>query len=190
MKRILTVIILIVLISITTLSVNIAGIDVKENIIIANNKLVLNGAGIRKKFFFKLYVGSLYLFKKNTDPKSIINKDENMVIELNITSQLITSGKIREAIEEGFATVETEKLKLIEDRLKKFVTVFEDEKVKKGDIFTFNYVDKKIETYKNKKHVLTTEGKDFKEALFGIWLGDRAIDKDLKIKMLGDIRKK
>jgi hypothetical protein len=188
MKRILTGITLIILINISTMAVDIAKVDIKENFIIANKKMVLNGAGIRKKFFFKLYVGSLYLPKTNTDAKAIVDGNENMTIELDIISKLITSGKIREALEEGFATVETEKLKLIKNKLKIFVSIFEDEKVKRGDIFTFNYIDGKIETYKNKKHVLTTEGKDFKEALFGIWLGDRAIDKDLKAEMLGNIR--
>lgn len=108
-----------------------------------------------------------------------------MTVELDIVSKLITSGKIKEALEEGFSTVETKKMELIKEKLKIFTGIFEDEKVKRGDIFAFNYIDGKIETYKNKKHILTTEGQDFKEALFGIWLGDRAIDKVLKAEMLG-----
>jgi len=187
MKRILTVVILLILMSIFTMAIDIAGVDIKENFVITNKKMVLNGSGVRKKLFFKLYVGSLYLPKKNIDPRAIVDGDENMTIKLDIVSTFITSTKIKEALEEGFATVETEKLNKIKDRLKKFVSIFQDEKVKRGDIFTFNYIDGKIETYKNKKHVLTTEGKDFKEALFGIWLGDRAIDKKLKIDMLGQI---
>ncbi len=178
-------VILAILISISTMAVNIAGVDIKENFVIADKKIMLNGAGIRKKFFFKLYVGSLYLPEKTTDAEAIVKGNKNMTIELNIISKLITSGKIKEALEEGFATVETEKMELIKDKLEIFIGIFEDEKVKKGDIFTFNYIDGKIETYKNKKHVLTTEGQDFKEALFGIWLGDRAIDKQLKRNMLG-----
>ncbi|MEI6855926.1 chalcone isomerase family protein [Psychrilyobacter sp.] len=185
MGRNLMAVILAILISISTMAVNIAGVDIKENFVIADKKIMLNGAGIRKKFFFKLYVGSLYLPEKTTDAEAIVKGNKNMTIELNIISKLITSGKIKEALEEGFATVETEKMELIKDKLEIFIGIFEDEKVKKGDIFTFNYIDGKIETYKNKKHVLTTEGQDFKEALFGIWLGDRAIDKQLKRNMLG-----
>jgi len=185
MRRKFTTLILIILISISAMAVEIAGVNVKENLVVANKKMVLNGVGVRKKLFFKLYVGSLYLPEKTMDPMAIVEGNENMIIELNIISKLITSAKLKEALEEGFATVEPDKMELIKDKLKTFTGIFEDGEVKNGDIFTFNYIDGNIETYKNGKHLLTTEGQDFKEALFGIWLGDRAIDKGLKKEMLG-----
>jgi len=37
----------------------IAGVTVPETVSIADRTLVLNGAGIRKKFFVKVYVGAL-----------------------------------------------------------------------------------------------------------------------------------
>lgn len=185
MGRNFITVILAILMSISVMAVNIAGIDVKENFITADKKMILNGAGIRKKLFFKLYVGSLYLPEKSRDAAAIVEGNENMAIELNIISKLITSSKLKEALEEGFSTVESEKLELIKDRLKIFTGIFEGGKVKSGDVFTFNYIDGKVETYKNGEHILTTEGQDFKEALFGIWLGERAIDKGLKAEMLG-----
>lgn len=185
MKRNLIIVILTALMSVSAMAVNIAGIDIKENFIAADKKMILNGAGIRKKLFFKLYVGSLYLPEKTMDAVAVVKGKENMTIELNITSRLITSGKLKQALEEGFSTVETEKMELIKDKLEIFTRIFQDGEVERGDVFTFNYIDEKIETYKNGEHLLTTEGQDFKEALFGIWLGDRAIDKNLKTEMLG-----
>ena len=44
----------------------IAGVDVPQSATIENKVLVLNGAGIRKKLFIKVYVGSLYLTVKQT----------------------------------------------------------------------------------------------------------------------------
>jgi len=186
MGRIFITVILAILMSISTMAVNIAGIDVKENFIAADKKMILNGAGIRKKLFFKLYVGSLYLPEKTMDAVAIVEGNENMIIELNIISKLITSSKLKEAVEEGFSTVKPEKMELIKERLEIFTDIFEGGKVKSGDVFTFNYIDGKVETYKNGEHILTTEGQDFKEALFGIWLGERAIDKNLKAEMLGE----
>ncbi|MGB6128779.1 MAG: chalcone isomerase family protein [Psychrilyobacter sp.] len=186
MRRKITALILGILISISAMAVNIAGVNVKENLVIANKKMVLNGVGVRKKLFFKLYVGSLYLPTKTMDAVAIIKGNENMTIELNIISKLITSAKLKEALEEGFSTVELDKMELIKDKLKTFTGIFEDGEVKNGDVFNFNYIDGNVKTYKNGKHLLTTEGQDFKEALFGIWLGDRAIDKDLKTEMLGN----
>lgn len=185
MGRSLITVILGIFMGVSVMAINIAEVDVKENFIAADKKMVLNGAGIRKKLFFKLYVGSLYLPEKTRDAVAIVEGRENMTIELNIISKLITSAKLKEALEEGFATVEPEKMELIKDRVKIFTGIFEGGKVKNGDIFTFNYISGNVETYKNGEHILTTEGQDFKEALFGIWLGERAIDKGLKAEMLG-----
>jgi len=185
MRRNLMMVILAALMNVSAMAVDIAGVDVKETLVVANKKMILNGAGIRKKFFFKLYVGSLYLPEKTMDAEAIVDGNENMTIELNIISKLITSAKLKEALEEGFATVEDKRMKLIKEKLKNFTGIFENGEVKNGDVFTFNYIDGNIETYKNEKHLLTTEGYEFKKALFGIWLGDRAIDKDLKAEMLG-----
>jgi len=185
MRRNLIMVIVAALMSVFAMAVDIAGVEVKENFVVADKKMILNGAGIRKKLFFKLYVGSLYLPEKTMDAVAIVMGKENMTIELNITSRLITSGKLKQALEEGFSTVEAEKMEQIKDKLEIFTRIFQDGEVERGDIFTFNYIDGKIETYKNGEHLLTTEGQDFKEALFGIWLGDRAIDKDLKTEMLG-----
>src|SRR3569832_1777838 len=64
--------------------------------------LVLNGAGIRKKVIFKLYVAGLYLKEKTKDASEIINGDKPMLMRLTITSKLISSDNMSEAIEEGF----------------------------------------------------------------------------------------
>ena len=184
MGRSLTTVIVAILMSVSAMAVNIAGVEVKENIVIAEKKMVLNGAGIRNKFFFKLYIGSLYLPERTMDAKAIVKGKENMTIELNIVSKLITSGKLKEALDEGFATVEPEKMKLIKNKIETFTRVFE-EKIVKGDVFTFNYADGGVKTYKNGRYLITVEGQDFKEALFGIWLGKRAIDEQLKKNMLG-----
>ena len=43
--------------------------------------------------------------------------------------------------------------------------------------------------YKNKEKrgVISDSNKNFKKALFGIWLGDKPADKKLKMKLLGKI---
>ena len=73
------------------------GVNMPESIAVGNDTLVLNGAGIRTKFFIKAYVGGLYLKKKSGDANAIINADEPMVIKLHITSSMITSDKMKDA---------------------------------------------------------------------------------------------
>ena len=39
----------------------------------SDTTLVLNGAGIRKKFFMNIYIGALYLASKTTEATTILN---------------------------------------------------------------------------------------------------------------------
>src|ERR1700749_1889311 len=49
-------------------SATVGGVDVPDTANVADTPLVLNGAGVRVKFFFKIYVGGLYLAAKSPDP--------------------------------------------------------------------------------------------------------------------------
>lgn len=59
--------------------------------------LVLNGTGIRVKYFMDMYVGALYMKNKASDAASIILADEAMVIRLQIVSSLVSSDVMKEA---------------------------------------------------------------------------------------------
>jgi len=43
-----------------------------------------------------------------------------------------------------------------------------------------------VKAFKNGKLLSTTEGEDFKKALFGIWLGASPVDSGLKTAILGN----
>jgi hypothetical protein len=40
---------------------NVAGVEFPDSIDVGGQKLVLNGAGLRKKFIIKVYAGGLYV---------------------------------------------------------------------------------------------------------------------------------
>jgi len=147
----------------TSLTVNaqetVSGVKVDAKLSIEGQSLVLNGAGTREKMWIDLYVGSLYLPKKSTSAKDIIDSKDAAAIKLNIISGMITSEKIK-----GF---------------------FKDE-IKKGDVFIImNVPDEGVVVYKNGSKKGSIDGHDFKRALFGIWLCDKPADADLKTAMLG-----
>lgn len=75
----------------------IAGIDFPDVHELSEGKLILNGAGVRTKFFINLYVGGLYLEEKNQDPEQIILAESSMAIRLHIISSMITSEKMEKA---------------------------------------------------------------------------------------------
>ena len=51
---------------------DLAGVSVPESAQVAGANLALNGVGLRKKFFIKIYVGGLYLPQKSSDADAII----------------------------------------------------------------------------------------------------------------------
>jgi hypothetical protein len=152
-----------------------------------DGSISLNGGGIRKKLFFKLYVGGLYLTTKSSSAKTIIDADEAMAVKLEITSSMISSDNMSEAINEGFGKSTNENTAPLKDKISKFVDTFKKSEIVEGNVFDIVYVPGKgVESYKNGKLQSTIEGMDFKKALFGIWLCDEPADDDLKDSMLGN----
>ena len=146
----------------------------------------LNGGGIRKKLFFKLYVGGLYLTSKSSAADAIINADEAMAVKLQITSGMISSENMSEAINEGFEKSTGGNTAPLKDKISKFVDTFKKREIVEGNVFDIVYIPGTgVESYKNGKLQSTIEGLDFKKALFGIWLCDEPADEDLKKAMLG-----
>jgi len=182
MKIVLKILSLFLVLSSLSFGAKIGGINMPDSL---QNGLTLNGAGVRSKFFFDLYVGGLYLKNKNSDALHVINSDEPMAIKLHIISSLITSEKMTNATLEGFENSTHEDMKSIKAQIDKFLNVFR-EKIKDGDIYDFIYTPKDgVKIYKNGKFITNIEGLKFKKALFGIWLCDKPAQESLKEKMLG-----
>jgi len=150
-----------------------------------NSDLLLNGAGIRKKVFFKLYVAGLYLKVKTTNPFEIIQSDKEMLMRLTITSGMISSSNMSEAIEEGFEKSLNGNTAPFKDKIATFISAFKEE-IKEGDLFEIYYTPNVgIQPYKNGKLQTTIPGLDFKKAVFGIWFSSNPVDADLKKALLG-----
>jgi hypothetical protein len=163
----------------------IGGINMPDTLTAGTETLLLNGAGIRTKFFIKAYVGGLYLKKKGSDAAAIMNADEPMAISLHIISKLITSEKMIKATTEGFENSTNGNMAPYKDNIDKFISVFKDN-IKINDVYDFIYTPAEgTQVYKNKELKMSVKGLDFKKVLFGIWLCDKPADKGLKDQMLG-----
>jgi len=185
MKTILTLA-LAVLITPAFAQVTLNGVTVPASVKVGEKSLNLNGAGIRKKAFFKLYVAGLFTAKKGTDANALINADEPIGIRLQITSGMVSSDNMSEAIAEGFKKSTGGKTAPIQGKIDEFIANFKKDPIVEGNIFELFYVPGTgVQTYKNGKLLTTIEGLDFKKALFGIWLGSDPVDADLKKGLLG-----
>ncbi|MBO9699411.1 MAG: chalcone isomerase family protein [Sporocytophaga sp.] len=163
----------------------IKGVDVPATIDTEKGKLQLNGAGIRTKYIFDLYVGALYLKEKNKDPKSIINQDAPQAIRMYVISDKITNKKMEETIKEGFEKATKGNTAPYKAKIDQLMQAFKEE-IHNKDVIDITYSPGAgVKLYKNGKLKTQVEGLDFKKLLFTIWLGDDPADEDLKDSMLG-----
>ena len=185
MKKIITVLAIIIATSLNA-QTKVAGYAM-PNTVLANGKtLVMNGGGMREKLIFDLYVGVLYLESKSTDANKIIADDKSMAIKLRITSGMIDTENMTEAILEGFEKSTGGKTASLKKDIDRLIKNGFSEEIVKGDVFDLIYVPGKGTILaKNNKVLVNIKGLAFKKALFGIWLCDEPADDDLKENMLG-----
>ena len=189
MKKISTLCLaLYLLISATSSAQNavISGVTLPGVLKVGSTSLTLNGGGVRTKLFMDMYVAGLYVTSKSKDGNAIAKSNDAGAVRLHITSSLVTTDRMKEAILEGFKKSTGGKTAPLQARIDKFVQVFSLEPIVKGNEFDVTYIPGEgVKVYKGGKLLQTVEGQDFKAALWGIWLGNDPADKGLKEGMLG-----
>merc|ERR1711991_676538 len=156
----------------------IGGVTLPDTIKVGDETLVLNGGGIREKFWLDMYVGGLYLSQK------IIESDQPMAIFMEIVSGMITSERMIEAVEEGFQKSTGGNTIPIQKDIETFINAFR-EKIQEKDTFLISYHAGAVTIAKNGKEITSFGNLKFKQALFGIWFGNEPADENLKQGMLG-----
>lgn len=180
-----------VLVSLTLVSpamaAKVGGVTLEDSVSINNVTLELNGAGLRKKLFIKLYVGSLYTESslKGSDGRSIMQADQPMFIQLNILSDLLTRDKLVKALKDGFNKSTGGNTAPIQDGINTMIDAM-SQPVLPGEVYQILYRPSAGTIIIAGDELLATiPGLPFKQALFGIWISDAPAQKSLKKAMLG-----
>ncbi|MFK7996064.1 MAG: chalcone isomerase family protein [Granulosicoccus sp.] len=164
----------------------VAGVELQESVSAGETELVLNGAGLRKKLFFKLYVGSLYVKQamKGANAESLVQADESMLIQLDILSDLLTRDKLIKALNDGFDKSTGGNIAPVEEQVSIMIESL-NQPITPGDIYRIMYTPESGTTVMVGDQTLATlEGLPFKQAVFGIWLSKNPVQSSLKQAML------
>ena len=160
----------------------VAGIEVAETLSAEGKTLKLNGAGIRKKFVVKGYVGALYLEDASTDAAAIIKSDAVRVVKMTFLRE-VEKAKLINAFKEGFEKNSAAKAAALLPHLDKVAAAIGD--AKNGTVMTVSYAPGKGTTISMQgSGSVTIEGKDFADAIFLSWLGSKPADDGLKTELL------
>lgn len=174
------------LISLTQLSAKeVGGIKLDEKITISTTPLILNGAGIRTKFVFDIYVGALYLKEAAHSSEAVLKSNNTNRIRMVFLYDEVDKEKLTNGWSDGFENnLSSSELDKLKGKIIAFNQLFET--VHEGDVIDLDYIDGKgTHVYYNSKLKGVVDGKDFNTALLKIWLGNDPADDDLKQGMLG-----
>ncbi|MCS5421453.1 MULTISPECIES: chalcone isomerase family protein [Psychrilyobacter] len=163
------------------------GILLKDKIKVHNQKLFLNGAGTRNKFFIDIYVGSLYVVTPTNDPASIINSNTIKSMHLHIVTSWINRKLLKSALRAELRSSSTgEEMDELQEEIDTFLSTFNEEIIR-GDKFIFNIIPGAgVEVYKNNRLIKSIEGDQFSKRLIQLWIGDTPVDRKLKAGILGN----
>ena len=149
----------------------VAGANIEDSVTVNNQRLVLNGAGLRKKFIIKVYVGALYLPAKNGSATAILAADAPRRQVMHFLFD-VDKEKIAEAWEEGLADNTPNASPEVKTAFKTLASWMED--VKDGQRIVLTYVPGIGTTVEvNGKTKGTLGGKAVADAILNTWIGPK-----------------
>ncbi len=169
-------------------AVELAGVKLDDTAKVANTDLKLNGAGIRVKAIFKVYVAGLYLPQKKSSVSDILNMQGPRRITM-VMLRDVSSDDFGQSFITGLNNNadKAEKTKIINQTMK-FGEMFQQMPgIKKGDILTLDWVPGTgtVSSLNGKKVGETLPDLTFFNAVLKIWIGDNPADSSLKPQLLG-----
>ena len=165
-------------------AVEVAGVQLEPAVSVNSQQLKLNGYGMRKKFFVKVYIGSLYATKKLPTAAEALHDPGNKLIRMNFLHSKVEKEKIIEAFSEGFANNSPDLVGSPE--VKQFLALFTADFVK-GDTVDLNLRnDGSVSASHNGKVLGTVSSTKLSKGVLAIYLGDKPADESLKKGMLGN----
>ena len=168
-------------------AVELSGVVMPEKVVIADGVLLLNGAGVRKKMMFEVYVAALYVSAKSSDAAVVLAANTPRRMQLTLLRQ-VEAASLFQALLDGLqANLSTNQLKELQPKIAELEKIFNEVKsVAKGDVITLDFIaGQGSKVLVRGRSVGVIEGDVFAGALLSIWLGKVPVSEDLKKALLG-----
>jgi len=182
MKR-LAIALSFLLLSSQAFALDVAGVNVAPTVSALQKTLTLNGAGIRKRFFVKVYVGSLYTERKVITPAQLLADPGEKLVRMNFVYKKVEKEKIVEAFAEGLANNSPDVARSAE--AKAFLSWFTADFVAGDTVDISLSPDGTVAASHNGKALGTVRSPALAQGVLLIWFGEKPADEGLKKGMLG-----
>ncbi|HYC89336.1 MAG TPA: chalcone isomerase family protein [Thermoanaerobaculia bacterium] len=164
---------------------NVGGANLEDKVTVGNQTLVLNGAGLRKKFVVKVYAGGLYLPAKQTSATTILATDQPRRMVMHFLYG-VTKDQMAEAWSEGLTGNTPNASPEVKTAFKTLSSWMED--VPKGNRIVLTYLPGTGTTVEvNGKNKGTLGGKAVADAILNTWIGPKpGPGADFKKEVIGE----
>lgn len=157
--------------ALTAGAATVAGVNVADSVAVNNQRLVLNGAALRKKFVVKVYVGALYLQGKQSNAAAIIAADAPRRQVMHFLYD-VDKGKMVEAWTDGLKDNTPNASPEVKTAFQTLSSWMED--MKAGQTIVLTYVPGIGTTVEvNGKSKGTLGGKAVSDAILNTWVGPK-----------------
>jgi hypothetical protein len=176
---------LLFLIAGSSFGAEVAGVTIPDT----DQQLVLNGAGLRKRAFFQVYAIGLYLPGKKAAAADAIGAPGPKRVLIHMLRD-VGADQFSDALADGMKDNHSEaEMQALEPRVKQLSSIMAEMKeAKKGMRITLDWVPGSgtLVAVDGKPAGVPIPGEDFYRALLRIWLGEHAVQADLKKALLGE----
>src|SRR3989440_12936368 len=165
----------------------VAGVRLDDKTQVESRELVLNGAGLRRRIIFNVYVIGLYLPEKKTDPAAVLQLAGPKRAAIHMLRD-VGAEQFTDALVDGLRENHSEaEYKALEPRVKELAGIFaEIKEAKKGMVIALDWTGAATRLMLNGVPTgKAISGEDFYRGLLRIWLGDKPVQNDLKKSLLG-----
>lgn len=169
-------------------AVEIAGVKFDDKTRVGNSEVLANGAGLRKKAFFKVYAMALYLPEKQGEAEGAVNAKGAKRVSISLLRDL-SAQQFVDALQEGIAENHSEsEMTALKERVKQFSeAMLSVGEAKTGTTVLIDWIPETGTRLTVNGQIKGKEiaGEDFYRALLKIWLGNKPVQGDLKQALLG-----
>jgi hypothetical protein len=175
---------LMLLVPMAASAADVAGVKMEDKTTVNAQNLALNGAGLRKKFFIKVYVGGLYVPAKMSNPAAILASDTPRRMVMHFLYS-VSKDQMCDAWQEGLDANTPNSSAEVKGGFKTLCSLMDA--IPKGNRLVLTYVPGTGTVVEvNGKVKGTIPGKATADAIVATWIGPKpAMGDDFKNAVLG-----
>ncbi|MDA8364562.1 MAG: chalcone isomerase family protein [Gammaproteobacteria bacterium] len=169
--------------STAALAADLDGVHLSNTLVVDHTTLRLNGIGLRTKYFFKIYVGGLYLARPNSNAAEIIAAHTPKALVMRFVRN-VSHSQMAEAYREAFVRNAPALMARQKAAVDRFLAFLPD--MKNGERLVFTYDPGSGSTFDaGQSRTLTIPGKAFADLYLQVFIGPHPPTVRLKDELLG-----